>query len=127
MKYIGLYNNHKKLAKRTAKFFRSDKPKTISAYKLAVGMTSVDMAKQAMVNDRFAAIINLAEIECENWLVNDGLLNDKTFARFYLKEYCITPRDRLMTHEVGAEEQNTGSGMVTVNIVRDDTPSPHNK
>ena len=114
MKYIGIYTDHKALAKKTDKFFRSDKPKTISAYKRAVGMTSVDMAKQAKINDKFAAIINIAEIECEDWLVNDGLVNDKSFARFYLKEYMITPRDRLALE---TNEQSNINGSNTVKVV----------
>jgi len=87
MKYIGIYSSHKALAKKSDKFFDSDMIKHWTNYQLFVGMNYLDIIKQRRINDKFNEILEQAELMCKAWAVDDGFLNDKSFAKWYLTTY----------------------------------------
>lgn len=93
--YRESFNSTEELKTELEAFFASNKPKTITHLQSYLRINWVDLLKQETINTEFKQLINAAKLYCEEWVINEGFLNDKSFARWYHDKFYGKEKEEL--------------------------------
>jgi hypothetical protein len=86
-----------RLADLLQQFFEDEsEPRTLTHLYFWLNTDWITFEKRKLVSDRFNRLLMAAELACEQWVVNNGFANDKSFAKFTLQ----TQHNRTIKTEV---------------------------